>query len=108
MRERIVLKQSVDKPLLRKTRHGSFVGYLRAADLDKHRLVLRAVDGVGSIRCITSSELDKHSRKLFGGRVRVTGTYESDRTGRPRLLRVEEIQEAAEPAMRLALDDPDR
>jgi hypothetical protein len=103
MRERVVLKQSVEKPVLRSSKSGSFLGYLRAADLDKHRLILRAVDGVGSIRCVTSPELDKYSRRFFGSRVSVSGTYETDLSGRPRLLRVEEIKEIAEPLMDLPL-----
>jgi hypothetical protein len=104
MRERVVLKLLVDSPMLRRSKNGSFVGDLRAADLDKHRLILRAVDGIGSIRCVTAPELDDRSRKLFGGRVRVFGAYETDRDNRPRLMRVERIQEVSDPVQRLPLE----
>lgn len=96
-RERMVLKQSVVSPLFRKTEYGSFVGKLRAADLDKHRLVLRDVPGVGSIRCAIGDDLGPVAQKHFGGHVRVAGNYEADRDGRPRMMRVERIESLPEP-----------
>jgi len=91
-RERMVLKKSIASPLFRKNQTGSFVGQLRAADLDKQRIILRAVDSVGSIRCAISTELANDARKYFGGDVKVIGTYETDRSGKPRLMRVERIE----------------
>lgn len=91
-RERMVLKQSVDKPMLRRMEQGSFSGQLRAADLDKHRVVLREVDGIGSIRCVIAPHLDVSTQQLFGHRVKVIGSYETDREGRPRMMQVQSIE----------------
>jgi hypothetical protein len=96
-RERMVLKRSVASPLFRKSEEGSFVGNVRAADLDKHRLVLRDVQGVGSIRCAISPSLSTGMQRYFGGHVRVFGRYEADREGRPRMMRVERIEPVIEP-----------
>jgi hypothetical protein len=96
-RERMVLKQSIASPMFRKTETGSFVGRLRAADLDKHRMVLRDVYHVGAIRCAITPDLSNDAQKLFGSRIKVTGTYEADRDGKPRMMRVEHIEAAEEP-----------
>ncbi len=103
-RERMVLKKSIASPLFRQNQTGSFVGRLRAADLDKHRVILRSVDSVGSIRCVISESMALDARKLFGEGVRVFGTYEADRSGRPRLMRVDRI-EAANLPKNLELSD---
>jgi hypothetical protein len=96
LHERSVLKQSVVSPLFRKTESGSFEGELRAADLDKRRLVLRDVRDVGTIRCAINPELADQAKAYFGKKVRVFGKYEADRNGTPRMMRVERIVEAAE------------
>jgi hypothetical protein len=96
-RERMVLKKSVISPLFRKSQLGTFVGNVRAADLDKHRLVLRDVEGVGSIRCAISPGLSAGMQKYFGSHVLVHGRYEADRDGRPRMMRIDSIQQVEEP-----------
>lgn len=91
-RERMVLKSVIDHPNLRKKVSGTFTGSLRAADLDKRRAVLRDVAGVDTaIRCILDERLDADIKHSFGGRVRVSGEYETDREGRPRLMYVHEL-----------------
>lgn len=89
-RERMILKNAVDRPEMRTKRLGTFIGSLRAADLDKRRAVLRDVSGTDSaIRCILDERLDATSiRNCFGNRVLVSGEYETDREGRPRLMHV--------------------
>jgi hypothetical protein len=96
-RERSVLKQSVISPMFRKPVFGSFVGHIRAADLDKNRLVLRDVHNVGSIRCAINEKLGPEAKKNFGGLVEVFGRYEADRDGRPRMMRVDRIEGRREP-----------
>jgi hypothetical protein len=92
-RERMVLKTVIDNPDLRQKRQGSFVGSLRAADLDKHRAVLRDVNGLESpIRCILDDKMDSHLKFCFGSRVKVSGIYETDREGRPRLMYVNHLE----------------
>lgn len=92
-RERMVLKTVTDNPTLRQKKAGTFVGSLRAADLDTGRAVLRDVAGLESaIRCILGKALEMKAKELFGRRVKVSGDYESDREGRPRLLHIDSIE----------------
>lgn len=100
-RERMVLKNAVDRPDLRQMRSGTFVGSLRAADLDKRRAVLRDVDGLGSaIRCIIDENTEANAKALFGARVKVEGDYETDAEGRPRLMRIRRLsQDTSQPPL---------
>lgn len=101
-RERVVLKEVLDKPSMKRSMTGDFVGEIREADLDKTRLHLRGVDGVGTIRLVLP-ELDANqARFLLGTRVKAVGSYQTDRSGRPRLLFVERF-EAAPPSPQLPL-----
>jgi len=93
LRERMVLKFAVDRPELRQKKTGSFIGNMRAADLDKHRVVLREVPGIGAIRCIIDPAMESQARLLFGSQVVAEGEYETDRTGRPRLMRIHSLTE---------------
>lgn len=88
--ERIVLRESLRSPLMRQTFHGSFVGDVREIDLDAGRIELRNVSSVGTIRCAFSSSSDT-GKQWLDRKVRVTGTYESDRSGKPRLMMIESI-----------------
>jgi len=87
-RERVVLREAIKRPKLANQKSGTFTGEVREADLDKNRIHLRGVPNVGSLRCV----LPKLDKSLFGETVRVTGEYESDRSGRPRLMLVERIE----------------
>jgi hypothetical protein len=90
-RERVVLKEAIDHPSHRESKAGSFIGLMQEADLDKTRLHLRAVPGVGTLRCVMPTLTASHARQMFGGLVRAEGLYQTDKEGRPRLLFVEKI-----------------
>lgn len=88
-RERVVLREvAIKRTMLMNRQQGSFVGELREIDLDANRFQLRNVPGIGSIRCAMPIAIDK-IRPLIGLGVRVEGSYETDRSGRPRLMQVE-------------------
>lgn len=91
-RERVVLREAIRKPEERDARRGSFIGYAREVDLDKTRIHLRDVDGVGTLRCVVPELGTDQARKMLGGLVRAEGRYLPDRSGRPRLLFVERIE----------------
>ena len=102
-RERMVLNSVIKHPELRTQKlEGNFVGWLRSADLDKRRAVLRDVDGLDSaIRCILDPGLESAAQNFFGGRVKATGRYECDNDGRPRLMYVDCIEPASTPCHNL-------
>lgn len=90
-RERVVLKEAIDNPVLHQRKPGAFVGELREIDLDAHRFHLRGVQGIGSLRCIISALDRPNAKNLLGEFVRVEGEYESNREGRPRLMIVTKV-----------------
>lgn len=90
-RERVVLKEAINTPVLHERKSGRFVGELREIDLDARRFHLRGVAGVGSLRCVINS-LDRiNAKNLLGEFVTVEGEYESNREGRPRLMIVTSV-----------------
>ncbi|AVF41528.1 hypothetical protein AL486_18875 [Pandoraea apista] len=89
-RERIVLRESLRSPLMRKKIEGTFVGEVREVDLDAGRFQLRGVQGVGTLRCAMPFNNEQAAGWLGKG-VKVSGVYETDHNGRPRLMRVESI-----------------
>ena len=92
-RERVVLRESAIRfPFMRNTKSGSFVGELREVDLDSRRFHLRDVPGVGSVRCVLGELSADTARSLIGHGVKVTGDYEEDASGKPRLIRVERVE----------------
>lgn len=93
-RERVVLKEVLDKPSMLASRAGSFVGEIREADLDKTRIHLRSVEGIGTLRCVVPELNADQARALFGRRVRAVGSYQVDRSGKPRLMFVERFEPA--------------
>jgi hypothetical protein len=93
-RERVVLKEVLDKPSMRSSREGSFIGEIREADLDKTRIHLRGVEGIGTLRCIVAELSADKARALLGKRVRAVGSYQMDRSGKPRLMFVERFEDA--------------
>jgi len=90
-RERVVLHEAITKPDSRKSIEGSFIGSVREADLDKTRLHLRGVSGVGTLRCVMPTLTAENARMVLGSLVRAEGRYQTDPAGRPRLLFVERI-----------------
>ena len=92
-RERVVLREAIDKPSMQASLSGSFVGEIREADLDKSRLHLRSVEGIGTLRCVVPEMSVDHARALLGRRVRAIGNYQVNQDGRPRLLFVERFEQ---------------
>lgn len=92
-RERVVLRETaVRRPMMRKTKEGSFVGEFREVDLDARRFQLRNVAGeISTLRCAMSHLSADLARNYIGRGVKVEGLYEEDRHGRPRLLEVQNI-----------------
>lgn len=90
-RERVVLRETaLHKPIMRDRQFGQFVGELREVDLDANRFHLRNIPSIGSLRCSMPLHVD-NIRGLIGRGVRAEGFYETDRSGRPRLMQVEQI-----------------
>lgn len=106
-RERVVLREVIEKPKPYRARHGSFVGEVREADLDKRRIHLRNVPDVGTLRCIMPDLPAEQAAKILGQLARVTGQVESDPAGRPRLMFVESIEPThQQQALRLSRPRP--
>lgn len=91
-RERVVLREALDHPSSKLSKEGSFIGEMRAADLDKNRMHLRGVDGIGSLRCIMPNLTNAQAKEIFGNAVKVHGRYQCDKQGRPRLLFVDRVE----------------
>lgn len=93
-RERIVLRDTaVRKPIMKRSREGTFVGEIREVDLDACRFQLRHVQGgIGTLRCVMGHLNADTARKFIGKGVKVRGRFESGLDGRPRLLQVESIE----------------
>ncbi|MDP2142755.1 MAG: hypothetical protein Q8J80_01370 [Gallionella sp.] len=90
-RERVVLREVIARPDTKSSIEGSFIGHVREADLDKTRLHLRGVEGIGTLRCVMPNLTADHARALLGNLVRAEGKYLTDREGKPRLLFIERI-----------------
>ena len=88
-RERTVLLDAIRKPITI-AKDGVFEGEIRKADLDNGRFMLRNVPTIGTLRCVFNGT-DKELGKAFGKRVKVSGQYEVDHQGRPRLLYVDQV-----------------
>lgn len=96
-RERVVLRDAIRRPDLANRKRGTFTGLVRGLDLDSHRLTLRDVSGVGSLRCVLP-ELDKSkAQQAIGEQVRISGEYETDRSGKPRLILADSIEPIPRP-----------
>lgn len=91
-RERVVLRAALrGDPMMRKTTRGSFVGVLRAIDLDRNRITLRNIsDDIPVLRCAIRQG-DTHAKQYLDRVVRVEGQYEANAEGQPRLMRIEAI-----------------
>lgn len=96
-RERVVLADAIKRPTLANRKTGQFTGEVRGVDLDASRIQLRNVSSVGSLRCVMPSLDRKAASSLIGEYVRLTGEYESDRSGKPRLLIVSSVEPVRAP-----------
>lgn len=95
-RERVVLQEVFRRPQLDRLREGALQGEVREADLDRMRFHLRTTDGV--VRCVLPALHIEQARLMLGRTFRVTGKYEPDREGRPRLMYVERVERLPESA----------
>lgn len=92
VRHRVVLRETVvKKPILRTTKRGSFIGIMRGVDLDKTRVMLREVEGIGTLRCALQLNIET-AKALLGQRVMVSGAFEENRSGKPGMLAVDRIE----------------
>lgn len=89
-RERVVLREALKKPMEGQYKEGVLAGEVREADLDKTRFHLRTPEGV--VRCVVDGMKADFARNFFGRTVQVTGRYQTDRNGQPRLMYVERTE----------------
>lgn len=102
-RERVVLRDALQKPVSLSKKSGKFVGEVREIDLDSGRFHLRNISGVGTLRCVLPLLSSEEGQRLLGAQVLVTGEYESDPTGRPRLMFVSSIEPSEQISVQNAL-----
>lgn len=93
-KSRMILAQEIKKPHLIKKVKGSFTGVLESADIGKERAILRSVieKDIEAIRCFVPTELSHQVKAGFAEFVKITGEYETDKDGKPRLFNVHSIQ----------------
>lgn len=92
-KERVVLRHALHAaPVMRRARQGQFVGMLRAIDLDTGRIIVRNISAeLTALRGVL--RIGSHQAQgLLGKPVRITGEYDCDPAGRPRLMRVDQIE----------------
>lgn len=102
-RERVVIREALKRPILTSPTQGTFVGQIREFDLDARRFHLRNVRECGTLRCIVPPDYFSHEsdfKTIFGEFVRVTGRYETDKEGKPRLLIVSKLEHIHQPKQR--------
>jgi hypothetical protein len=94
--DRTNLRNSLDhRPIIpSRSKLGKFTGYLRQVDLDKTRVDLRGVniEGINNLRCILPTLTAAKGREILGKFVEVTGRYETTPSGRPSLMKIENIK----------------
>lgn len=90
-RERTVIRVALNSKSRTVKVAGKFSGDVRLLDLDSKRFHLRNVEGIGSIRCVFSDLSMRKARSILGQQVLVTGEYECNKEGRPRLMYVDDI-----------------
>jgi hypothetical protein len=92
-KERVVLRHALkSEPVMLRARKGSFIGLLRAIDLDTDRVIVRNIsDELPALRGVLRN--GAHTAKaLLDKQVRVTGQFDSDADGRPRLMRIDVVE----------------
>ncbi|MEM5364834.1 hypothetical protein V4C53_02170 [Paraburkholderia azotifigens] len=88
---RQVIRTAIAQPA-RASKRGTFSGVMRSADLDARRFDVRNVSGIGSIRCVYDEKFDSTVKNGLDYAVSVSGLYDVDSQGRPRLMVVDEIR----------------
>ena len=89
-RSRKTLRQSLTRPI-RVTGEGSFVGVVRAIDLDARRFEIRDVRDIGTIRCMYETDQQELAKQVLDRRIQVAGSYETMENKKPRLIAVTTI-----------------
>lgn len=102
-KERLVIRDALrHSKIAYAKKQGAFIGEISALDLDKKRFHIRHRE-LGTIRCVIS-ELTRHKASdLLRDQVKVSGEYEYDKSGKPRLLYVESV-ETVKPKAQTKLD----
>lgn len=101
-RERIVIREALKRPKLTSPKTGSFIGQIREIDLDAKRFHLRGIKDCGTLRCILPDHYKESDYKaILGDMTKITGSYEEDKNGKPRLLLVENIERIPQPKQEL-------
>lgn len=85
-KDRVVLRDALQKPMTKEKKFGRFVGEVRAIDLDSSRILLRNIQSIGTLRCVIPEASGETGKSLLGSFVCIEGEYESDASGRPRLM----------------------
>jgi len=98
-RERVVIREALKRPILLSSTMGTFAGEIREIDLDARRFHLRNVRECGTLRCILPPEYfhEAEFKTTLGVFAKVTGRYETDSNGRPRLLIVSSFERLPQP-----------
>lgn len=103
-RERVVLREVLQKPISTSKKFGRFVGEVREIDLDSGRFHLRNIEGIGTVRCVMPDVSREVGQKLLGSAVIVEGEYETDKNGKPRLMFAQKVSETARKLKQADLD----
>jgi hypothetical protein len=90
------LREALRKPISLKKRFGSFVGEVREVDLDSGRFHLKNIKGFGTLRCVMPGVSSELGQKILGNLISVSGDYECDDAGRPRLMFAQDIKHVKE------------
>lgn len=90
-KDRVVLREALSKPMTKSKKFGRFVGEVRAIDLDSSRILLRNIDSIGALRCVFPGASDESGKSILGKLVCIEGEYESDASGKPRLMFAQKI-----------------
>lgn len=99
-KSRQVLAGEIKRPSLLSKKQGRFTGTLEAADLGAGRVVLRNIidaTDVTAIRCLVPEKFKDVVKRGFGELATITGEYETDSNGKPRLFMVEHIEQTKHP-----------
>lgn len=88
---RQLLSQELAKPIKQKA-VGTFEGVIREVDLDAKRFEIRNVQGIGSIRCAYSSELNNLVKDSLDSVVKIKGMYETLPSQLPRLIAIDSLE----------------
>ena len=102
-RSRKTLNQALGRPI-RVKGYDSFVGVVRAIDLDARRFHIREVENIGALRCMYGPGEHETAKTALDRRVRVAGSYEATENQKPRLIAITSIEVLDAPERQVSLD----